>query len=176
MTEIELRILGSTDADTIYKVIDVNRSRLREWLNWLDQTKSAKDLENFITDGEKAFSNKEMFRYGIFYNNKFVGIIELKTIDYKNRKSIIGYWLAAEYEGKGVMSQAMSAILKLAFEELKLNKVELHIATKNVKNNNIAHRFEFKQDGISRDSEWLYDHFVDHNIYSLLKREWEDQE
>jgi len=26
-----------------------------------------------------------------------------------------------------------------------------------------------------RDAEWLYDHYVDHEIYALLQREWREQ-
>ena len=33
-----------------------------------------------------------------------------------------------------------------------------------------------KKEGVIRDAEWLYDHYVDHVLYAMLKREWEGEQ
>lgn len=32
----------------------------------------------------------------------------------------------------------------------------------------------FQEEGILREAEWLYDHYVDHVLYSLLSSEWKE--
>jgi ribosomal-protein-serine acetyltransferase len=41
-----------------------------------------------------------------------------------------------------------------------------------VKSQKIPRRLGFKEEGIARQSEWLYDRFVDHVVFALLKQEW----
>lgn len=170
--EIELRIVNENDATTYYGVIDKNRSRLKQWLGWLDRTNSVEDIKSFIQVGLDGFKAKKVFRFGIYFSGEFSGIIELQSVDYINRMSEIGYWLADGYEGKGIMSQSVIALMDFAFNTLNLNKIVLEIATKNLKSNKLANRIGFKKDGVLRQNYWLYDHFVDHNVYSMLKDEW----
>lgn len=171
--DIELKILELKDAETVFQVVDKNRLRLKQWLGWLDYTNSVDDIKKFIQDGLDGYSEQKIFRFGIYYKNLYVGNIELQAIDYNNKKSIIGYWLADGFEGMGIMTQSVKAVLKYAFEELKLNKITLQIATGNLGSNKIAERIGFSREGTLRQNEWLYDHFVDHYIYSLLSNEWD---
>jgi len=36
----------------------------------------------------------------------------------------------------------------------------------------IPERLDFRQEGVLQQAEWLYDHFVDLVVYSVLAREW----
>lgn len=170
-SKIELRILVEEDAPIVFAVIDRNRLRLKEWLGWLDSTIKVEDSRKFIAEGVLGFEAKKVFRFGVFVAGEFAGIIELQAVDYQNRKSSIGYWLAEGFQGMGVMTQSLIAILKYAFNELHLNRLELHIATKNIASIKIATRVGFHKEGVLRQNEWLYDHFVDHNCYSILREE-----
>ena len=52
---------------------------------------------------------------------------------------------------------------------MKLNKIEIRVATENVKSRALPERFGFKEEGVIRDAEWLYDRYVDHVVYGLLR-------
>src|SRR5690625_199905 len=84
----------------------------------------------------------------------------------------IGYWLDIEHQGKGIMTRAVRALTDYAFEEFDLNRVDIRAAVGNVKSRAIPERLGYKKEGVLRQSEWLYDHFVDHAVYSMLKSEW----
>jgi ribosomal-protein-serine acetyltransferase len=50
--------------------------------------------------------------------------------------------------------------------------VEIGCAPGNRKSCAIPERLGFTREGVLRQREWLYDHFVDHVVYGILAEEW----
>ena len=73
---------------------------------------------------EFSFQKKEAFIFGIREkeNLKLIGAIGLH-LDIENHKAEVGYWLGKSFWNKGYVSEALQAVLKFGFEELKLNKI-----------------------------------------------------
>ena len=170
--EIQLKVIEESDAEVVYTTLKKNKVRLREWLSWIDQVNSLDDFKKIISKIQEQSRNGRSFLFEILYQEKLAGIIDLQYIDYKNKKTSIGYWLAQELEGKGIVTQAIKTLVNFAFTELLLNRVELTIAVDNIKSNKAALNAGFVKEGVLRENEWLYDHFTDQNIYSVLKTEW----
>ncbi len=70
------------------------------------------------------------------------------------------------------MTAASQALVSHAFDHAQLNRVEIRCATGNDKSRAIPVRLGFREEGLLRDAEWLYDHFVDHIVYAMLSRDW----
>jgi ribosomal-protein-serine acetyltransferase len=62
--------------------------------------------------------------------------------------------------------------VEAGFHELGLNRIEIRCATGNKRSRSVAERLGFKPEGILRQSEWLYDHYVDHAVYAMLHEEF----
>jgi ribosomal-protein-serine acetyltransferase len=71
------------------------------------------------------------------------------------------------------VTAACRALVDHAFEELGLNRVSIACATENKESCAILERLGFRREGIVRQAEWLYDHFVDHVVYATLASEWQ---
>ncbi len=169
---LELRLRAEPDAEAVFKVIDRNRNYLKQWLPWLDESTTVEQTRKYIVSDALEFEKKEGLDLGIWFENQWVGGIGYHAWGGKNRNSSIGYWLSEEFQGKGIMTDAVRALVTYGFEEMNLNRVEIHCATKNTKSRSIPERLGFKIDGTLRQAEWLYDHFVDLTVYSVLKNEW----
>jgi ribosomal-protein-serine acetyltransferase len=117
---------------------------------------------------------KNRFHCCIWYGGRIAGVTGLPHIDWANRKSEIGYWLGQEFQGEGIMTRCIRTLINYLFESLELNRVEIHTAVENKRSQAIPERLGFFQEGIIRDGEWLYDHYVDMVIYGLLRRDWKD--
>lgn len=170
--EVELRILEMWDVDELFQLIDRNRVHLRQWLPWVDYETSVEDSRNFVQRSLQHYLDNESFSMGIRYQGRLAGVIGYHTINWTSRRVEIGYWLGSEFQGKGLMTKACSAMIDYAFAKLTLNRVEIHCATENLRSRAIPERLGFTREGTLRESEWLYDHFVDLIVYSMLAREW----
>jgi ribosomal-protein-serine acetyltransferase len=96
-------------------------------------------------------------------------------IDWENRTTALGYWLGEEFQGQGLVTAACQALVDHAFLELELNRVSIACATDNKRSCAIPKRLGFRREGVQRQAEWLYDHYVDHVVYATLASEWQTQ-
>lgn len=170
--ELELRLLEERHAEAFFAVIDENRAHLREWLPWLDGAWSAEDTRNFIKGTMDQWARNDGFTAGIWYQGQPVGAIGYHCIDWPNLLTGIGYWLSASHQGRGLMTKACRALVEHAFTDLGLNRIEIRCAPGNKKSCAIPERLGFTREGTSRQAEWLYDHFIDLVVYSMLADEW----
>jgi ribosomal-protein-serine acetyltransferase len=170
--DAELRLLSLEHAEELFALIDRNRAHLRRWLPWLDSVTTFEDERVFLRRAEEQASAGVAFNCGVFVDGKIAGGIGAHPIDRANRKVDIGYFLAAQHQRKGLMTAACRAIVGHLFDELNLNRVMIYCATGNLRSRAIPQRLGFQLEGIHREAEWLYDHFVDLASYSMLAREW----
>ena len=89
-----------------------------------------------------------------------------------NRKVEIGYWIAAKFQGKGIVTDACRALMEHAFEEWKLNRVEIHCATGNKKSCAIPERLGFQLEGVLQKALFVHGKYLDSNVYGMLARDW----
>jgi ribosomal-protein-serine acetyltransferase len=171
--DLALKLVSIQEADETFQLVDKNRAYLREWLPWVDSSKTAEDTKASFLSFLKNYGEQKSLTTLIMYQGKIVGIASFNKIDWSNKIAYIGYWLGSEYQGKGIMTDVAKALTTYAFSELKLNRVEIRAAVENKKSRAIPERLGFKEEGTVRQNEWLYDHYVDHVIYGMLKSEWE---
>ena len=167
-----LRPLRESDAKELFRLTDENRDWLRLWLPWLDGTKTWKDTRAFIRDNQKKTAGKTGVTFGLWTKKELAGVAGYNQIDWVNRKTELGYWIAESHAGRGLVTQACRLLIDHAFGKWKFNKVEIHCGVGNKKSRAVPQRMGFKIEGVLRQREWLYDHYVDHVIYGMLAKDW----
>jgi len=171
----DLRLLEERHAEELSALTDRNRDHLRVWLPWVDSNRTVEDRRNFIRGSLKQFAENDGFQAGLWHEGRLAGVVGYHGIDRQNRGTTLGYWLGEEYEGRGLMTRACWALVDYAFGELRLNRVSIACATGNGKSRAIPERLGFRLEGVQRQAEWLYDHFVDHALYAMLAGEWQER-
>ena len=63
MPSLILRLLREEDAEELFLRNDQNRDHLRQWMPWLDETKSASDTLNFIRRSLESATAGTQYHY-----------------------------------------------------------------------------------------------------------------
>ncbi|PKR82738.1 GNAT family N-acetyltransferase [Heyndrickxia camelliae] len=170
--DISIELLQQHHKEELFQLIDTNRSYLRKWLLWVDKRTAAEDFEAIIPMWIKNYADNNGFDAGIRYKGKLVGMIALHYIDWQNSSTSIGYFIAEDSQGHGIVTRTVSALLNYLFDTLKINRAEIQCAVHNYRSIAIPERLGFVKEGIKRDGQWLYDHYEDLVTYSMLSRDW----
>lgn len=170
--EVALALLEEQHAGELFRLVDGNRPYLRQWLPWLDANTKTEHTAAFIHAGLRGFAAREGLACGIRFRGALTGVVGLHRIDWANRRTSLGYWVAEEHQGKGIVTRACAGLLDYVFGELGLNHAEIACAPGNERSCAVPERLGFVREGVLRQREWLYDHFVDHVVYGIVASEW----
>ncbi|MGG3941177.1 GNAT family protein [Peribacillus psychrosaccharolyticus] len=167
--ELKIELIQQQHKEELFRLIDTNREHLRKWLLWVDKRQTAEDFDTIIPQWISKFANNDGFDAGIRYNERLVGMIGLHHIDWKNKATSIGYFLSEEAQGNGIITKCVRALITYLFNELDLHRIEIQCAETNHRSRTIPIKLGFFEEGVTRDGQWLYDHYENLITYSLLK-------
>jgi len=172
--DIVLRSYQMSDAPELIALIDNNRAYLRQFLPWLDQNHRVEDSEKFIQFTLDQLDQDLGFICGIFFQDKLVGSCGYHLVNKTNASVSLGYWLAQDMTGKGIITRCVKFLINYAFDQLKLNKVVIQVGETNLPSRAICEKLSLVNEGLERDAEILYGEYVNHIRYSVLKSDWEN--
>jgi ribosomal-protein-serine acetyltransferase len=166
-----IRPLRADDAAELYALIEANPD-LKEWMPWAAEQDLAA-TERFLADAERQLRENNGFQAAIAPEGPIVGVVGFHSVDWVNRNTSLGYWLAASARGRGVMTTAVRALVDHAFDEWKLHRLEIHCAPDNLPSRAIPERLGFREEAHLRETELVAGRYLDSVIYGLLEREWD---
>jgi len=165
-----LKQIELTDTADIFNTVISQREYLGKWLPFVEFTKEIKDTENFVRSVVDTPEKIREFVFVIHSDGKFACLAGFKDTDRLNRKTEIGYWLSEGFQKKGIMTESVKLLVKFAFEELNINRIQIRCAVGNTQSSNIPKKLGFKFEGIEREGELFPDgSFKDLEVYSILK-------
>lgn len=174
-TDIQLQIFQPYHVHELFHLVDQNRRHLQTWLPWVEDMTSPHQAYMMIINWLKQLEANNGFNAGIRYKGQLVGGIGLQQTDWYNRFTSIGYFLAKNAEGNGIITRCVAALIHYAFHDLKLNRIEIRCGVNNVKSRAIPERLGFTREGIIRQGEKLSSGFHDLFVYSMLAEEWQER-
>lgn len=108
-------------------------------------------------------------------SGKIIGSIGLEYDKHRpetNSKEM-GYSLAEEWWGKGIMTEAAKEVLRFGFEELELDIIGICTSETNNRSQRVIEKCGFKYEGTIRRTYKVYDGTIrDSRCYSILKEEY----
>ncbi|MGO8740271.1 GNAT family N-acetyltransferase [Rhodoblastus sp.] len=84
----------------------------------------------------------------------------------------LGYWMGEKYAGKGLMTKAARALLRHAFLEMGLHRVEAACATDNERSRRLLERLGFQREGYARAYLLIDGAWQDHLLFAMLERDF----
>ena len=88
----------------------------------------------------------------------------------------MGYDLAKEHWGKGIMTEAMKAVIEFGFERMKLNRIEVFIMPRNKRSIRMIKNLGFKREGLLRQRYFdEFGNYADDVLFSMLRADWKEK-
>ena len=143
---VTLKILEEREAEQLFKLVDSNRDYLGEFLPFVEYTTEVAHSKKFIQSALEQFTRCDGFHCGIWSNKELIGVIGLHYLDLVNKTTSIGYYLAEDFQKKGIMTKCTKALIRYVYEEYDINRIEIRMSTKNKKSRAIPTRLGFTQE------------------------------
>src|SRR4051812_8671833 len=90
-----LRLLEEADAEAFYRLVSSNRPYLAEWLPWAAGESRVETHLEFIRAAIRQLEEDNGFQTAIVVGGHIAGAIGFHRIDWTNRATSLGYWIAA---------------------------------------------------------------------------------
>jgi ribosomal-protein-alanine N-acetyltransferase len=125
---------------------------------------------------QTAFQEQAGIRWGIIHRDsgQFIGSCGYWRLIKQHSRAEIGYDLAPDWWGQGLMPEAIAAALRFGFTAMELHSVEAQIDPANTGSHRVLEKLGFEQEGYFHEN--YYDpveaRFTDTAVFSLLKADW----
>lgn len=142
---------------------------------------SLEQVQNLIQSQQRQYADKVAIRWGLTLRENVdevtggaaVGMVGFNYWDRTDRRASIGLELRQSLWGRGIMPEALGAVLSFGFKEMGLNRIEAAASEHNTQCISMLKKLGFVLEGVQR--EQFYEHGQYHDLVqmALLKREWQ---
>jgi ribosomal-protein-serine acetyltransferase len=115
---LTLEPVDEKHARELFELVVKNRNYLKEWLPWVNNMQDIDFIEGFIRGSIKRNKDGSEYAFVIINEGKMVGRIGLYKIDGQNKIAEIGYWVAQDIQGKGIVTACCKSLINYGFYQL----------------------------------------------------------
>lgn len=125
-----------------------------------------------IEQFDNLIDTNEAVNWAITLKNdsKLIGIIGFYRLKPANFRGEIGYMLLPEFQGKGIVTEAIEVAITYGFESMKLHSIEAVIDPDNYPSARVLEKNNFVKEAHFKEYEYYNGRFLDTVIYSLINK------
>ena len=171
-----LRCPNPSDAKLLAESVTENIEHLKPWMPWVQvEPEPLEEKVKRIKRFRGFFDLNRDYHYSIFNpeETKLLGGTGLHT-RLGDSQLEIGYWMHKDYINKGIVTESTSALIKVAFEIIKVHRVEIHCDPKNLASAAIPRKLGFSHEGTLRANTRFIDRWRDTMIWGFNEDEYPD--
>jgi [ribosomal protein S5]-alanine N-acetyltransferase len=174
---VVLRTLTEDDYEAWHEV----RRRCRDWLvPWEPRPAGApttpEDRASFSARCAARERERQMgsgYGFGIFVGGSLAGEVTLSSIQrgpFQN--GFIGYWVDRDMAGNSIAPESVVVILRFAFEDLGLHRLEIAIVPRNRPSRRVVEKLKLREEGVALRYLEIDGRWEDHVRYAITAEEW----
>ena len=124
-----------------------------------------------IRERERQSGNS--YAFGLFIDKAFAGEVNINNVMRGAMQSgTIGYWIDQARAGKSYIAESVAVLLKFAFDELHLHRIEICIIPRNANSLRIAEKLELRNEGTAERYLEINGLWEDHHRFAMTQEEW----
>lgn len=134
---------------------------------------SMDEIYSFLKIIENGISSNESIAWAIQKKEDpaFIGTINFHRIYREHHRAEMGYQLLPEYWRKGIMSEAMRAVIDHGFRKMNLHSIEAQVNPNNKASIQLLLKHGFVQEALFKENYYFDGKFLDTPVFSLLNKE-----
>lgn len=133
------------------------------------------EAEERISRWLELYKENTFFQWGIELkrNGEIIGLINLHNVEKDNSSAETTYILSPSYWNKGIMTEAVRAVLKFGFESIGLNRISADFFSGNDCSQKIMLKNNMRYEGTFQERYFKSGKFYDSIQYAILKKDWQ---
>ncbi len=170
--ETERLLLRRVDKNDIKEVFALRSNP--ETMKYIPRplVKTDQDALDHIAMIENKIETNEGINWAITLNDnpKLIGIIGHYRIKPEHYRAEIGYMILPEFNGKGIVTEAVREVVKYGFDIIKLHSIEAIIDPENLASAKVLEKNGFIKEAHLKENEFYEGRFLDSVIYSIINK------
>lgn len=165
-----LRQFTLDDAQDMYQ--NAKDPEVTKYLRWKPH-KSLQESIDLLKEWIKSYPNPDFYSWAIARkeDNRIIGCIGILGVSEIDDSGEVGYWLGRNWWGKGIMTEALKAVIRFVFEECGFNRLEADHSVNNPASGRVMQKAGMTFEGIAREKYKANAGFQDCKIYAILKKD-----
>ena len=178
---LTLRPLEATDFDQWMEVRTRAASWLRKWEPSIPAGHADPSTDRRAFASRCAARDRERqlgtgYGFGMFFDGVLAGEINLSSIQRGPFQSCyVGYWVDERHAGKGLTPEAVVVVLRFAFEELGLHRVQVAIIPRNAPSRRVMSKLGIREEGVATRYLEINGVWEDHVRHAITAEEWAER-
>jgi ribosomal-protein-alanine N-acetyltransferase len=166
-----LRRMTPSDAEAVFAY--ASDPEVTRYVVW-DTHRSIQDSRAFLELAVQKYKSGGEPDWGIVYkgDHHFVGTCGFVGWDVDHARAEIGYVLSRKYWGRGLMPEALRAMIAFGFERMGLNRIEARCIAENTTSARVMEKVGMTYEGTLRQRELIKDAYRDMKLYAILRSEY----
>jgi [ribosomal protein S5]-alanine N-acetyltransferase len=136
--------------------------------------RSVEDSRAFLELTERKYEGGGEPDWGMVYkgDGRFVGTCGFVGWSREHARAEMGYVLNRRYRGRGLVPEAVRAMIAFGFEKMDLNRVEARCVAENIASARVMEKAGMTYEGTLRQREFLKGAYRDMKLYAILRGEY----
>jgi ribosomal-protein-alanine N-acetyltransferase len=166
-----LRRMTPSDAEAVFAY--ASDPEVTRYVVW-DTHRSIQDSRAFLELAVQKYKSGGEPDWGIVYkgDHHFVGTCGFVGWDVDHARAEIGYVLSRKYWGRGLMPEALRAMIAFGFERMGLNRIEARCIAENAASARVMEKVGMTYEGTLRQRELIKGAYRDMKLYAILRSEY----
>ena len=161
-----LRPLRLEDSEELHAAIEANREHVGRWLTFPGEPyeRSAAHVRRSVRESQAGRGLSMV----VVDRGRLIGAVSLVDPSREHGFTSIGYWLAADAQGRGIMTRAVAVLAERALDLYGFGRVEIRVAAANERSRAIPERLGFRREGSLRAGHRIDGVAHEELVYGLL--------
>jgi ribosomal-protein-alanine N-acetyltransferase len=130
-------------------------------------------FEARCTARERERSADHAYPFGVFMGDRLIGEANINNVSRGALQSAsVGYWIDRDWAGNGYIAEACVMIMRFAFEQLQLHRIEICIVPRNANSRRVVEKLDLRCEGLAERFLEINGVWEDHLRFAITAEEW----